>query len=137
MARVVVCVAVVLLLVGCAESGPGLVPVTGKITYGGGDWPKPGYINFNPIEPAQGYPALNGSAELRTDGTFEVTSTGNKKGLVPGKYSISLECWDEMPNPEATPPSVGKSYVPDGFTPPTLEISVGEASKQLTFDVPK
>jgi hypothetical protein len=122
-------------LIGCGEKGPGLIPVTGKVTYGGGDWPKPGNINFNPVEPAEGFPRLNGTAEFATDGSFTVKSSGDKMGLVPGKYMIALECWEEMRSMETNNP--GKSYIPDGYQPEQVEISVGESKKEVTFDVPK
>ena len=128
---------VMLAAVGCGDKGPGLVPVTGKITYGGGAWPKTGYVNFSSIEPAAGYPTLNGTAELNTDGTFTVKSSGDKFGLVPGKYAVSLEAWEETPNMETNPPSVGKSYIPEGFKAPEVEIAVGDSKKEVNFDVPK
>lgn len=131
------CIALLFVLtaVGCGDKGPGLIPVTGKVTYGGGDWPKAGNINFNPVEPAEGYPRLNGTAEFQPDGTFTVKSSGEKFGLVPGKYMITLECWEEPPSMETTNP--GKSYIPDGFQPPQVEIAVGDSKKEVTFDVPK
>ena len=125
---------VVLFLTGCGEKGPGLIPVKGKVTYAGGAWPKPGTINFNPTEPAAGFPRLNGTAAFDTDGSFTVKSTGDKFGLVPGKYKIVIECWDVMPSMETNNP--GKSYVPETFTQ-EVEILVGDSSKNVTFDVPK
>ena len=120
---------------GCGEKGPGLIPVTGKITYGGGDWPKPGNVNFNAVEPAEGFSRLNGTAELATDGTFTVKSTGTKMGLMPGKYMVMIECWEEMPSMETN--TAGKSYVPADFPPQEVVIAVGDKKKEVTFDVPK
>ncbi len=137
MLRNLIGVCVVLAVIGCGDKGPGLIPVTGKVTYAGGAWPKAGHINFSAIEPADGYPTLNGTAELATDGTFTVKSSGDKFGLVPGKYAVSLECWEEIPNMEMNPPSFGKSYVPADFKAPEVEIAVGDAKKEVTFDVPK
>jgi hypothetical protein len=123
---------VLTLLIGCGDKGPGLIPVTGKVTYNGGAWPTPGNINFNPVEPAAGFPRLGGTATFNTDGAFTVKSTGDKFGLVPGKYNVNVECWEELPSMEANKP--GKSYVPDGFTH-EIEIKPGEAKKEVTIDV--
>jgi hypothetical protein len=132
---VILCCTPLLLLAGCGDKGPGLIPVTGKVTYGGGPWPTTGNINFNPVAPAEGYPRLNGMAEFGPDGSFTVKSTGDKWGLVPGKYMVTLECWEELPSMENNSP--GKSYLPDGWTSPEIEIAVGEAKKVVTIDVPK
>jgi predicted small lipoprotein YifL len=123
------------LFTGCGDKGPGLIPVTGKVTFGGAAPPKAGNVNFNPVEPAAGYPRLNGTAEFGADGTFTVKSSGDKMGLVPGKYVVSIECWEEMPSMETMKP--GKSYVPGTFQSPTIEIAVGEKKKEVTIDVPK
>lgn len=137
MLRSLMAIAVLLAASGCGDSGPGLIPVTGKVTYGGGAWPKSGHINFSAVEPAAGYPTLNGTAELAADGTFTVKSSGDKFGLVPGKYAVSIECWEVMPNMEMNPPDFGKSYIPADFKAPEVEIAVGEAKKEVSFDVPQ
>lgn len=129
------CLALLVATFGCGDQGPGLIPVTGKITYAGGAWPKGGMINFNPVEPAAGFPRLNGTAEFGPDGSFVVKSTGDKQGLVPGKYAINIECWETTPSMETGAP--GKSYVPGTFQAPAVEIAVGDKSKEVTFDVPK
>ena len=124
----------VLLFTGCGDKGPGLIPVKGKVTYAGGAWPKPGNVNFNPTEPAAGFPRLNGTASFGTDGAFTVKSTGDKLGLVPGKYKVVVECWDVMPSMETNNP--GKSFVPETFNY-EMEITVSDKSKDVTIDVPK
>jgi hypothetical protein len=125
------------LLCGCGDKGIGLIPVSGKVTYGGGEWPKAGKIYFTPVQPAEGYPKLGGSADFGTDGSFKVQSSGDKQGLVPGKYRVNLECWEVPPSMESATPSSGKSYVPDNWTSPELEIPVGKSSHEVTIDVPK
>jgi hypothetical protein len=132
------CLLALLFLTGCGEKGPGLVPVKGKITYGGGPWPNAtGKVNFTPLEPAAGFPRLGGTADLAQDGSFTVKSTGeNKYGLVPGKYRINIENWEVMPSMEPGAPKE-KSYIPAGFQPPEVEIKVDEKSKNVSFDVPK
>ena len=122
---------------GCGERGPGLIPVAGQVTYGGGAWPQAGKIYFNPVQPAEGFSKLSGSADFAADGSFTVQSTGNKQGLLPGKYRVNLECWEEQPSMAGATPTPGKSYVPEGWVSPEIEIPVGAASHQVTIDVPK
>ncbi|QDU25770.1 hypothetical protein ETAA8_08410 [Anatilimnocola aggregata] len=121
-------VGVVLLIAGltsCNETGPRTVPVNGKITFGGGPWPKAGTLFFTPLAPAAGMPNQTGTAEFGLDGKFVVTSYEAGDGLVPGKYSVNIECWD---TPVTEDSSAGKSYLPSNY---------GELIKsQLPIDIP-
>jgi hypothetical protein len=127
-----------MVLVGCGGSKLDTVTVTGRVTYGGGDWPKPGTIDFTPKEAAKGnlHP---GTAQFGTDGHFTVKS-GQASGLVPGTYAIRIDCWETPPSMEN--PSAGKSYVPEKYRNAatsglTLEIKPGDSKKEFTADIPK
>jgi len=107
---------------GCgAASESGLVPVSGKITLDGGSWPRPGKITFVP-KGGEGNQIRPASADFDTSGNFTVSSYDGAKGLYPGEYWISVECWEELPgmaNPDAAKqvgkslkPGAGKSAVP-------------------------
>jgi hypothetical protein len=125
--------AVSLLPIACRPSGPELITVKGKITYGGGPWPKPGTITFT------GGPRP-ASVEFDTQGNFEVAAFEGRPGLMPGTYKIAVECWEVLPTME--PPSPGKSYVPakyqngstSGFE---VTVEAGKPLTDVTFDVPK
>jgi hypothetical protein len=97
---------------GCQEAGVPLVPVEGKVTYGGGDWPQRGNLYFAVKEPATDMPRKPGTAVLNIDGTFKAKTFVDGDGLVPGTYSVNIECWKEPPSmgPQA---SQGISYVPE------------------------
>jgi len=125
--------AVGLLVPGCGPRVKGLNVVRGKVTYGGGPWPKEGMITFaGGPRPA--------SAKFDTEGNFAVESFEKQQGLFPGKYKVSVECWEEQP--QMMVPNSGKSYVPNKYRSPAssdLEITV-EAGKPLTdlkLDIPK
>jgi hypothetical protein len=111
---------------GCGSSSPQRTEVRGKITYGGGNWPTSGTLNFNPMKPAAGFPAVHGIARFGPSGEYEVRSPAdNARGLYPGTYRILVECWEVPPTMENPP---GKSYVPATFA--------RENEKALTITVP-
>jgi hypothetical protein len=125
--------AIILLAPGCGSGVKGLNVVRGKVTYGGGPWPKGGMINFiGGPRPA--------SAKFDTEGNFAVESFEKQQGLFPGTYKVSVECWEEPPKMGV--PNSGKSYIPAKYMNPTtsgLQFTV-EAGKPLTdlkFDIPK
>lgn len=115
---------------GCGNSNR--VPVSGKVLFNGGDWPKPGVIYFNPLEPADGYPRLSGIGTFESDGSFTVEAAGGTRGLVPGKYTVRVECWKVEPT-MAEPE--GASYIPKTFEFPVVEIEVGASSKNVELNV--
>lgn len=123
----------VMTFAGCGPSGPREIPVEGKLTYGGGPFPKSGTIYFASIEPAPGSPNASSSTNFGEDGVFQAR-------LYPGKYSVNLECWEIPISPEGKP---GKSYLPDkwqsgaqsGFTIDVPADASGPV--KVTKDIPK
>ncbi|MCS7303908.1 MAG: hypothetical protein NZ602_02210 [Thermoguttaceae bacterium] len=131
-------------LAGCGGQRLETVPVSGRVTYGGGQWPKEGRLDFRPIAAPPGKTLHPASAQFGPDGRFTVVSQ-QTPGLAPGEYAVTVECWQEMPsmgdlqNPRGSP---GKSYVPEKYrdpktTPIKLKIEPTDRSKTLEFDVPK
>jgi hypothetical protein len=94
------------LLSGCGDPGIPRVPVKGKITFGGGDWPKPATLNFVALQAAEGMPNLPASVVVQGDGSFKVD-------LVPGNYVVNIECWEVEMSPDN--PNSGKSFIPPRF----------------------
>jgi hypothetical protein len=101
------------LAAGCGQNTPKIVPVSGKITLEGGQWPRSGQIFFSSSKPAEGFPAKPGYAIFGKDGSF-VVKTGDTEGLMPGEYQISVYCF-EKPVSETKP---GISYLPKKFSNP-------------------
>ncbi len=114
------------LALGCDTGPPKTIPVTGRVTLEGGDWPRQGMIYFAPVEPAAGYSRRPGQADFDASGQFQAYTFEKGDGLIPGKYRMSIECW-EVP-PSMSPPSPGKSAVPPQYQ--------SAASSGLTVDVP-
>jgi hypothetical protein len=119
--------------VGCGEPEKPLVPVSGRVTYGGGDWPMAGAITFTPVASPGATPARPGGARFGPDGKFVVGSYKPGDGLMPGRYSISVSCFDT----NTTKPRDEAEYVPRDFHAEELVIEKGQDAVELNFDVPK
>jgi hypothetical protein len=134
------CACSAIVLSGCGESGePTLVPVQGKITFGGGAWPNEGTLCFAPVDSAPGVPKRPASAHFDKNGNFRATSFKEGDGLIPGRYKISVDCWEVKPTmggPRA------KSYVPDKYqsvatSDMELMVTAGVPQRALVLNVPK
>ena len=128
-----------LAMVGCGRSGVEVVPVEGKITYGGGSWPVGGNLMFAPVSVAEGQPRRSAVATFDTEGNFRATSFHPGDGLVPGEYQAAIECWKVAPG-IGVPRAI--SYVPDKFQSPAtsgLKVTVpqGQRKVAIQWDVPK
>lgn len=130
-----------LVAAGCGSSMPETVPVSGVITYAGGPWPKPGTLYFVPKEGDKSRPLRPATADLAIDGKFNTSSFARGDGLVPGKYSIRVECWEVAPTVDVQSPPP-KSYVPTRYQLGTadelqVEVPAGSPPIELALDVPK
>ena len=125
---------------GCGNKRPITVPVRGRITYGGGVWPKPGLIHFTPVKVPEGIPRLPVSAEFSTEGTFSVRTPGYGDGLLPGTYKVHVECWEVEPRLGGMTPA--KSFAPEKYTRPETSdlppvvIEPGAIVPLLRYDIP-
>ena len=134
-------VAACILAAGCSDGRTRTIEVTGRVTYGGGDWPKPGVLYFAPLEPIGNLPQRPGTAKFGTDGRFRARTFSDGDGLIPGRYRINIECWDTPPT--MTNPTAAKSYIPSTFQTATangLEVVVepdATGPVEVAFDVPR
>jgi hypothetical protein len=94
---------------GCGSGRPATTRVSGKVTLGGGAWPKAGTLYFNPLEVPEGGIKRPAMGVFDVNGIYSASSWDKGDGLLPGKYNVSVECW-------LSPPSMGgppaKSCVP-------------------------
>jgi hypothetical protein len=126
--------------VGCRRGGPEVVPVRGTITFGGGQWPKAGIVYFVVDSSSTGQPQRPGLGEFDTGGTLTVTTFKKGDGLLPGKYRITVECWETPP--QMGSPTSAKSYVPDSYRSAatsnfTVQVESGQKEVNLHLDVPR
>lgn len=133
------CLLMVVSLPGCGNDRPKTIPVSGRVTYGGGDWPTGGRLYFTSIEPAEGYIRRPGKAFFDADGNFRAGSWEESDGLVPGKYKVSVECWKTAPT-MGGPPSesyVATEYQVAAKTPWEIEVTLDGGAVKLERDIPK
>ena len=98
-------------LLGCESDGVKTVPVNGRITFNGGDWPTAGLVVFAPQEPAPGYPRRAGEAIFFEDGSFEASTFAPQDGLIPGVYLVNLRCFESS----AADITQGTDHVPEKY----------------------
>jgi len=141
----ITCLAVIavglLVVAGCGNAMPETVQVSGTITYGGGPWPKSGTLYFVPKSSDRTQPLRPATADFSKDGMFTTSSFARGDGLVPGKYSIRVECWEFPPTVQLDAPPE-KSYVPQQYQLGTaddlqLDVPTGSPPIKLALDVPK
>lgn len=124
-------------LAGCGSDLPQTVPVTGTVTFDGAAPPGPGIVYFLPQEAAAGFPSRPGSGDFDAQGKYSATTFAPRDGLMPGKYTVYIECWQTPPNMEGKPV---KSYVPKKFQDAQtsgmkLDVAPGSRSIEQNFEV--
>lgn len=122
------------LAAGCGPSR-GIVPVEGRITFGGQPPPAPGYIYFAPLdmkaEETGSEPRL-ATAIFMQDGGFRPTTFRDGDGLRPGTYEARVECNANSGGGHGP----ARSAVPDGFKSPTIDIPAsGSTPVRISIDV--
>ena len=121
-------------LAGCGGRDIEQVNLTGKVTYDGGPMPGPGTIYFTPTERAEGMSMQPGTASFDVDGSYAAGRFEPGDGLVPGKYSVRIHCWEVSPNTEDTTPV---SFIPEKYTDATtsgLTVEIPADSGSMTKD---
>jgi len=129
--------AAILPFCGCGKSGAKTMPIAGRVTLGGNAWPHAGTLSFHPIEAPPGMPKIPGSADFSPDGSFTATTFKANDGLAPGRYRVTVDCWEKRPL-DGQP---GKNcYVPEQYrnpktTPLEIDVSSGAKRADVLFDV--
>ncbi len=124
---------------GCGKDRPKTIPVSGRVTYGGGAWPAAGRLYFTPVKAEEGFPSRPGEALFDEQGDFVAQTWEAADGLMPGEYRVRVECWKIAPSMDGPPPV---SHVPDQWTnvarsPWIVKISSEERSYTIDYDIPR
>lgn len=130
-------VALCMTLSSCTPSRPETVPVGGRITLDGGDWPAPGLIVFTPVEPADGFPRRAGRAFFDVRGRFAAMTYEEGDGLMPGTYRAAVYCGDAVGDMK----TAGSSYVPAKYENPAqsglaVTVPAGAGPIEVNYDIP-
>jgi hypothetical protein len=122
------------MLAGCGNKR-GLVPVTGRVTFEKQAPPKPGHLDFGPLESKEERPTRPGYARFDADGNFTVMSYQPGDGLMPGRYRINVYCVERDPQP--VPGGLeAVTYVAPEYKAQEVEIVAGSNPVDLKIDVP-
>ena len=112
---------------GCGSKG--LVPVEGRVRFGGGNPPGPGYLYFVPREMSKNLRQdptgpLPGTALFMQAGYFRATTFTDGDGLRPGTYEVRVECTaaPKKPLDLKTHDAALPDLVPQAFQPPDLVV---------------
>lgn len=121
-------------MAGCGDNR-GLVPVTGRVTFENQAPPKPGHLDFGPLEAKGERPTRPGYAQFDAEGKFTVTSYQPGDGLMPGRYRINVYCVEREPQP--VPGGMeAVTFVAPEYKGQEVEIVVGSNPVDLKIDVP-
>jgi hypothetical protein len=128
---------VTLVLAACGSNLPQTVRVSGRVTFDGKAPPAAGSIYFLPLEAAEGFPSRPAIGEFDANGQYRATTFEPGDGLMPGKYIMSIECWQSPPNLEGNPV---KSFVPQKYQAANtsgfkLDIAPNMRSQTVDLDV--
>jgi hypothetical protein len=137
--RFIVLIAVTLptMVGGCSDKQSMTVPVTGRITFGGGECPAEGTIVFSPVAVEKGLPRRPGTAKFKPDGAFTVTSFHEGDGLIPGNYRPIINCWKGEPLTDDPSSFERLNYVPSNFKAKEIVVAPAGDALVVTLDVPK
>ena len=126
-----------LLVSGCGSDHPGMVVVTGTLTVDGQPPPTAGQIYFNGTESLGGFPLRPGTGFYDETGSYTIKTHELGDGLYPGKYVVSVHCFQQPPNMEGKPVV---SYIADKWNSGvqsglTLEVPVDSDPIEYDIDV--
>ncbi len=110
---------------GCADGGPKLVPVSGRVTIDGKPLPY-GYIRFIPEQ------GRASDAQLESDGTFTLRYSGEREGAVLGNHRVEIAA-NEVLGPSRVKWHAPKQYASIGTSRLTQEIT--GPTKDITIDL--
>lgn len=130
-----------LTMIGCAKSGPQVVPVSGKVTYKGNPYPNI-FLNF---EPENGRPSW---AQVDDSGNYTAKYDGTQDGAITGKHKVWISYRAKDPREEMIEKGFakGKSSRPQNMgeilakfgnretTPLVIEITKAESNLEIKLD---
>jgi hypothetical protein len=113
-----------LAVMGCSGGEAQPVAVHGAVHFHDGAVPR-GEIAMIRLEPManEGRPAIG---DIHEDGTFELSTVGGSKGVLPGKYKVTLKVFKTYERPRIS--VVAAKY--DRAETSDIEVDVGTATQE-------
>ena len=126
--------AIVLVLAGCGESGPRLVPVKGTVSVGGKTLTR-GSVSLRPDKTRDEKGTAEPAGNIEADGTYTLYTNG-KPGAPLGKYVVLVAATEDIDpnNPSAAP----KSLIPAKYSSQDtvqFQIEVVESPAPGAYDI--
>ncbi len=125
----------ILVAAGCGSGEPKCIPVSGKVTLDGGKVPGPGFIYFTTDGTGKVITSRPGTAEFDAEGNYRAQSFVPGDGLLPGKYTLRVDCWKTAPNMDGKPVV---SFLPRRYQDASqskLELNVEQDAKPVTYNI--
>ncbi len=123
-------IAMLLLAVaGCADDGPEIIPVAGKVTFTGRDQPEVCRLTFVPQDSTG--PVRPSGGEMAQDGTYQPVAFRGVNGLYPGTYSVRVSYFDLKPGGNR---NVEADWI-EHTHEPTEALVVESGSSGATYDI--
>src|SRR6478736_4664490 len=98
------CLTLIFVLISsCGSNLPKTIRVSGRVTFDGQPPPGPGTVYFLPQEASEGFPSRPATGDFDSAGVFKATTFDPGDGLMPGKYTMHIECYQTPPNMEGKP----------------------------------
>jgi len=136
LARLLLGLLATLFVTGCGRSGVELVRVAGTVTLDGQAVPGPGMLYFTPAEAAPNdHPRRPTIAHFDASGAYQASSFDSDKGLIPGRYRVTVRCWRVPPTMDGPPAT---SFIAARFGAAAtsgLELNVVSGSGSQTYDI--
>lgn len=134
------------ILTGCGDEEPGLVDVSGVVTWEGRPVAS-GNIIFVPESGAASDPDSKGphvaTSFLDADGSFQMTTFKLHDGVIPGKYRVGIDTSPPAPVEDLSGvnPPQEKGPIPARYADPTRSglaatIDPSNSTQQLDFNLP-
>ncbi len=118
---------------GCGGRGPVTKKVQGTITFSGGPPPATGKITLAPVEVTEPFPRRPARGEFDEKGNFTLTTFDAGDGIIPGRYSVNIQCWREKPTLETR---LSANYVPPTFEHEVTIAADADEPVEIAIDVP-
>jgi hypothetical protein len=122
MCRLLATIAVTVLLVGCGDSGPVIVPVSGRVTLNGKGLANAS-VTFQPIDAKDNAPGSGAFTDV--DGRYTLKIIGKEtEGAVVGKHKVRINMVPQATDPSDDRPQRSNKSLPPKYSGTNTELEI-------------